>query len=269
MIQMLDWPKFLTLLNSPGVKLHSLPVVSISQDITKKAVELANEQGGYLLLGFDRYNLSLTGCNFDSKWLNAILASEIKPAIDFEIIGFIRNNKRVFAVKVNEGTKKPHSIFGGSLIKIKQTEREIRLSDDVSLESVKKRQSRCLDYLDAHNDITNARYRELNAVSYKTAHNELSDLVDKKILAQAGQARNTKYLLYKNLDKYQTEESEVNLFGQTLDTLIDLNSDTKSRTEIRRSQNNDHMESHLSKNVLPEEPDALFRADFNDLDTPG
>jgi predicted HTH transcriptional regulator len=261
---MLDWPKFLTLINSPDVKLHSIPHVAISQDITKKAVELANEQGGYLLLGFDRYNLSLTGCNFDSKWLNAILASEIKPAIDFEIVGFIRNNKRIFAVKVNEGQHKPHGIFGGSLIRIRQAERDIRPADDVSLESVKKRQGRCLDYLDAHDDITNAQYRGLNAVSYKTAYNELSDLVDKKILAQVGQARNTKYLSYKNLNKYQTEESEVSLFGETLDTLINLNADNKSRTEIRRSQNNEHMDSHIARNALPEEPDTLFRADFVD-----
>ncbi|MDR1997415.1 MAG: hypothetical protein LBQ83_03740 [Candidatus Margulisbacteria bacterium] len=246
MIQMLEWPKFLTLINSRDVAIHSVPQVSMSQDITKKAVELANKSGGYLTLGFDRYSLQLYGCNFDSKWLNAILANEIKPAICFEILGFIRNNKRIFVVKIEEGAHKPHSIFGGSLFNVR--EKQARTTEDVSLDSVKKRQTRCLEYLDTHQDISNSQYRDINEVSYKTAHNELSDLVEKKILGAVGQGRNTKYILYKNLPAYTLERSEVNLFGETLDALIDLNRDSKSKTGLRKAQNIENMESHIIKN---------------------
>jgi len=258
MIQMLEWPKFLTLINSKE-ELHSIPNITMSQDITKQAVALANNQGGHLILGFDRYSLQLCGCDFDGKWLNAILANEIKPAIEYDITGFIRNNKRLFVVKINEGKHKPYSIFGGSLINVKQTEKPVKAEDDISQESVKKRQNRCLEYLKKHPDISNLLYRELNSVSYKTAHNELSDLTAKKILAQVGQARNTKYVLYKNLDNYKIKQSEINLFGETLDSLIDLNNQNKSYTEIRRTQSSPQMESHIiTRTELPDEPDKIF-----------
>ena len=254
---MLEWPKFLTLINSKE-DLHTVPNVTMSQDITKRAIELANKQGGYLILGFDRYSLQLYGCEFDSKWLSAILANEIKPAIKYDITGFIRNNKRLFVVKIEEGKQKPYNIFGGSLINVKQAEKPIRAEDDISQESIKKRQARCLDYLEENSEIANSQYRELNSVSYKTAHNELSDLVSKKMLAQVGQARNTKYILQKNLDSYNVKQAEVNLFGETLDSLIDLNNQNETKTEMRRTKNNERMKSHITRNDLPEKSDRLF-----------
>lgn len=252
MIQMLEWSKFLSLINTPGEILYSIPRINTSQDIVKKAADLANANGGYLLLGYDRFGPQLIGCTFDGKWLEAILSSEIKPAINYNIMGFIRNNKRLFAVKIEEGAKKPYSIHSTNSAPA-VTKPEKKVEDDISQESVKRRQARCLDYLENNPDITNSKYREINEVSYKTAHNELSDLVDKKMLGQIGQARTTKYVLYKNLESAEIPQPEEapNLFGETLESFID-NQASLSRTEIRKTQNAEQMENHFTRNVVEE-----------------
>ncbi|MDR1452415.1 MAG: hypothetical protein LBJ25_00360 [Candidatus Margulisbacteria bacterium] len=244
-MQMLSWPEFLQLIKS-DVKMCGVPHINTSQDITKKAVELANEKGGYLILGFDRYTFQLPGCVFDSKWLNGILTQEIKPALNFEIVGFIRSNKRLFVVKIAEGEKKPYSAVGSSEVQT-TTPAKILTLENIAPEFVQKRQEACLKYLEERADITNIQYRELNGVSYKTAHNELSDLVAKNQLVQVGQGRTTKYVLAKNGDYLPAKE--VSLFGDALDGLVSINNDSTSITEIRRAQNisAEHMNDHLIK----------------------
>ena len=259
---MLEWPRFLSLINTQGEAMCSLTHISTSQDIIKKAIELANSSGGYLLLGYDRFSLQLSGCTFDSKWLDAVLSTEVKPELKYEIMGFIRNGKRLFAVKIEEGTKKPYTIRTAEPSAVaataKITEKKVVAEDDISHESIKKRQTRCLEYLESHDNITNSQYRTLNEVSYKTAHNELSDLINKKMLGQIGQARTTKYVLHKNLDKHSNASVEEvpNLFGKTLDSFIDKNTINMSRTEIRKTENAEHMESHFTKNVLDDVVEA-------------
>ncbi|GBR75907.1 hypothetical protein NO2_0535 [Candidatus Termititenax persephonae] len=243
-MQMLSWAEFLSLINARDIKLCGVPRISTSQDITKKAIELANGEGGYLVLGFDRYTFQLYGCVFDSKWLNAILAQEIRPALNYEIMGFIRSNKRIFVVKIAEGTAKPYQALDGSDVK---TAAPIKLSPEEAPEFVQKRQAVCLEYLKTNDGITNMQYRELNSVSYKTAHNELSALVEKKNLAQVGQGRTTKYVLAEKAAQYTQAEAHQSLFGDTLDTLVSLNSATVSVTDFRRAEMGEHMDEHLTK----------------------
>ncbi|GBR77592.1 hypothetical protein RDn1_251 [Candidatus Termititenax dinenymphae] len=244
---MLSWQDFLGLINSRDVKLSGVPRVTTSQDITKKAVELANERGGQLILGFDRYSFQLYGCVFDAKWLDAILAQEITPPINYEIMGFIRSNKRIFVVKIAEGKEKPHKISEGSEVKPAVVVRTLKTAalENISPEFVQKRQNACLEYLKTQHEITNMQYRDLNGVSYKTAHNELSELVARKLLAQVGQGRTTKYVPVQNAEQYAPRE--ISLFGDTLDALVSINNETTSITEIRRSQIVEHMDSHLTK----------------------
>lgn len=244
-MQMLSWPEFLQLIKS-DVKMCGVPLINTSQDITKKAVELANEKGGYLILGFDRYTFQLPGCVFDGKWLNGILTQEIKPALNFEIVGFIRSNKRLFVVKIAEGVKKPYLALDGSEVRTTTPAKALTL-ENIAPEFVQKRQEACLKYLEEHAAITNIQYRELNGVSYKTAHNELSDLVAKNQLVQIGQGRTTRYAPAKNGGYLPSKE--VSLFGDALDGLVSLNNDSTSITEVRRAQNisAEHMGSHLIK----------------------
>jgi predicted HTH transcriptional regulator len=258
MLETIAWNDFLTIINNPETpKFTYVPNVDTSQSITKAAITLANQKGGVLVLGFDKNNVQLRGVTFDAKWLNAVLYNEIKPVLIYSIQSTSRNNKRIFIVTIPEGKEKPYTTFG-----ITEIETHVKEIPELELSTnnvaVQTRQQRALDYLKVSHIITNAKYRELNAVSHKTAHNELSDLVRKGQARQVGQGRTTSYVLTTSDitspiitqpevgqgDDSMDTESPENLFGETIDALI--NTESYSKTKVRTDSAEENMVEHFT-----------------------
>jgi|GEM_PF-1557455 len=70
-------------------------------------------------------------------------------------------------------------------------------SDSKSLTGVQlnQRQQQALDYMGQYYQIQNKKYRALYAVSHKTAHLELTDMLNKGLIAVRGSGRSTHYIL--------------------------------------------------------------------------
>lgn len=259
MLETITWPEFIRTLNDPLKNVICTASVKTSLDITQHAIQFSNSSGGTLILGYDKNNLQLRGVEFDARWLNAILVNECKPPLIFKLRELRKNGKQVFIVDVNEGLEKPYTTYA---ITPTTPETPVEPAKQTS-NTVIEREQNCLDFLQKNPDISNAQYRELNAVSHKTAHNELTDLIRKGLLIQVGQGRTTKYVLnseanrekYVNNKEEQGDDSEVqkNLFGSTIDTLLKENTPNYSRTSIRTEEDTEHMEQHKTILNLPED----------------
>jgi predicted HTH transcriptional regulator len=260
MLETITWDDFLKIINNDsGQKILFIPVIETSQNITKPAIGLANQKGGILVLGYDNNNLQLRGVSFDAKWLNAVLYNEIRPILIYTIKSATRNKKRIFIINIPEGKEKPYTVQGISTIdvQIKEVNQE-EIEEVFTPTLISKREQRCLDYLKTNHIVTNAKYREINAVSHKTAHNELSELIKRGLIRQVGQGRTTSYVLMDSEITEATSPSvqingvsdQNNLFGHTIDVLINSennNKDALSKTKLRSEAEIDHMAAHYSE----------------------
>jgi len=66
--------------------------------------------------------------------------------------------------------------------------------DEEILRDLNERQKDALIHARKNYRITNREYREICKVSHKTAHEELSQLVERKILVRAGKGRSIYYI---------------------------------------------------------------------------
>lgn len=250
MLESITWPELIRIINDPLKTVVCLATVKNSLDITPHAITFANATGGTMVLGYDRMNMQLRGMLFEAKWLNAILVNECKPPLIFKLRELRKNGKLIFIVDVNEGIEKPYTTYTIAPIGVNTELAAVKQTSNTVIE----REQNCLDYLQKNSEIQNSQYRELNEVSHKTAHNELTDLIRKGLLLQIGQGRTTRYVMNTeaNREKYapplQTKgddsQSQKNLFGSTIDTLLKENTPNYSRTAIRTEAATEHMDAH-------------------------
>lgn len=261
MLETLTWPEFIRIINDPIKKVITIATVKNSLDITKHAIDFANSSGGTLVLGYDRNNMQLRGVTFDAKWLNAVLVNECKPPLIFKLRELNKNSKQIFIVDVNEGIEKPYTTYTIAPIEVTTPIAAAKQTSNTVIE----REQNCLDFLQKNQEISNAQYRELNAVSHKTAHNELTDLIRKGLLLQIGQGRTTRYVMNSeaNREKYvnnapvipepSLDDTQKNLFGTTIDALLKDNTPNYSRTAIRTEEDTEHMDAHRTVLEFPAE----------------
>ena len=83
---------------------------------------------------------------------------------------------------------------GYFVITFKGPSRAEKPLDEDILKNLNERQKDALIYARKNYRITNREYREICKVSHKTAHEELSQLVERKILVRAGKGRSIYYI---------------------------------------------------------------------------
>lgn len=283
-IETITWPNFLQIINDRAKEIKFVPKVENSQSFTKEIVNLANNKGGVVIIGFDNHNYQLPGVKFDKRWLWAVIKNECKPEPECLVKEIIRNMRRVYIIEVAEGQQKPYSIFSVSFaqeeqpnaaaaaINNKQSEESVLL-DQLQNESIRKRHKKCLEFLKNNNDITNSQYRTINAVSHKTAHNELSYLVKSGLLRSVGQGRSTKYVLASSAEGTGNNEisAVVSNHEESIETEDQNNDEIISENTINNTNNfaeitNDDQEivSESEADEPEKEEDPIRLTDFKD-----
>ena len=58
------------------------------------------------------------------------------------------------------------------------------------------RQKKAMEFIKEHGEISRKQYVELAGISVRQANNDLSNLLDKKLLVKVGSGRNTKYKVH-------------------------------------------------------------------------
>lgn len=285
----LSWSDFiLTILNGPQSNLRYISRVENSGSFMNAIVELANQKGGKVIIGFDKNNYQLLGVRFEKSWLKAVVEKELTPKLQFTFKQVIRNRKIIYIIEIPEGDAKPYqSSLQQSIPELKpllpeeqrpvkkesvKPQPDVLITHKETCDTLSAREKKCLAFLNENYDISNTQYRDLNGVSHKTAHNELANLVKTGFLRQVGQGRTTKYCL--NSEKMMTKETNKDtdndddidsiintkivmpafqapspsLFGDDLNEVISRSNPSVSITDLRKASQCVHMNSHFNEN---------------------
>lgn len=85
--------------------------------ISKEVAAFANTYGGYLFIGIEDDNLTISGCGNDwtEERINNIIYSNIVPAPIINIKKLNKNNVCIFIVKIEEGIEPPYVANNGNV----------------------------------------------------------------------------------------------------------------------------------------------------------
>jgi len=224
LVQEFSFQELLERLHQPGTAF--VPMVKSSDDITRSVLKLVNQEGGTVVLGFDRSNLNFPGTTIGADWVDVVIKNDCSPEIDFRLKEMFHAGKKALIIEIKEGLEKPYYITGTiqSPPKIEEPEQveetmiteqhspngeqEPALKEQKSSEmsfnynnapdtinELNRREKKALNYLKKNGSVSNKEYREINQVSSKTAHNELSRMIALGFLQQQGEGRLTRYIL--------------------------------------------------------------------------
>lgn len=177
--------------------LNSVPSV---EHLLKFIIGFLNNKGGKIIIGIDDKNDLLVGSNVSKGFIDLAL-QKIDPIVYLNIEEINRLDKTVLFIKVPDGPEKPYAYRGkfyfrqGDDVK-RVTKEEIfpMVGQEKSIK-LNNRQEKTLQYLKENQEITNRLFRDMFNVSHKTAHLELTELLNRNLLAKHGKGRNTAYKL--------------------------------------------------------------------------
>jgi len=223
LIQEFSFQELLDKINEPNTSF--VPIIKTSDDITKSVLKLANNEGGTVVLGFDRSNLNFPGTTVGADWIHVVVKNDCSPEIEFKIKEMFRADKKAVIIEIQEGLEKPYSLTGSRAIienthplqeeipkatempnrletspdiqepKQEEISKNIETTNNYQKEVLNRREKKAVNYLKKHESISNKEYRDINKVSSKTAHNELAHLIALGYTKQQGEGRLTRYVL--------------------------------------------------------------------------
>jgi len=299
MINGVAWTEFISLINSDQDNIKYVPNVINSQSFTDEVVDLANDAGGSIVIGFDKNNYQILGTKFEEKWLTAVINKECTPQVEFTVNHVLRNRKNIFIIDVIEGSEKPYVCHDYTTVPDIEVSKEVITEDsspsdiesivdkiiekeeifenvddtesttstefvaEIDTTNFSEREQVCLHYLEEHTEITNSIYRDLNSVSHKTAHNELAHLVKEGVIKQVGQGRTTHYIL--NSEENSSNDQLDEVTQEEKEESVELNNVDISEKEESANSNIFELDQSIFTSKEPEiGSPSLFGEDIHE-----
>lgn len=105
----MDWSHFLAIVQNPEhTSVKVMPSLKNPLEVGPVIVDLANSDGGYLVIGFDVANLHLIGSKFQKDEFEQVLQKHCLPALDVKIESVSRNDKVLYCLTVPKGVRSPY-----------------------------------------------------------------------------------------------------------------------------------------------------------------